>query len=324
MTEAHPTTSVIIAAFDMARWPLLERAVASAQDQSPPPEVVVAVDNNEALFHRASSAFEGVRVVLNTRGRGASVTRNTGAAAATGDILAFLDDDAEASADWLSRLVEPLISDQTVIGVGGGVLPSWPADPPSWFPMEFGWVVGANYVGLPTSRSPVRNVWSENMAVRASDFHGVGGFREGFGKVGNASWPEDTEFCLRIHAAHPGTHWLHEPDALIRHHVPENRATLTFFIRRCFAEGRGKADLAEYVGQSRALSTERSYLTRTLARGTVRGVGQAFRGDVTGLRRSAAIVLGGALAGLGYSTRTGYQARKKLRHKWRLLADTSG
>ena len=319
MTAAQAKISVVIAAFDMARWPLLVRAVTSAQDQSPHPEVVVAVDNNEALFRRASAAFEGVTVVRNTRDRGASVTRNTGAAAATGDILAFLDDDAEASPEWLEKLVEPLLHDRRVIGVGGGVLPSWPADPPSWFPMEFGWVVGANYIGLPTHRSPVRNVWSENMAVRASDFHRVGGFREDFGKVGNASWPEDTEFCLRINAAHSGTHWLHEPDALIRHHVPKHRATLAFFVRRCLAEGRGKADLAEYAGQSRALATERSYVAQALVSGAARGVRQAFRGDVTGLMRSGTIVLGGTLAALGYSMRAGYQARRKLGRKWRLL-----
>jgi glycosyltransferase involved in cell wall biosynthesis len=315
MTAAQAKVSVIIAAFDMARWPLLVRALTSARDQCPAPEVVVAIDNNQSLFDRASTEFAGVTVVLNRGDRGASATRNARAAAATGDILAFLDDDAEANADWLEKLVAPLIQDPSVIGVGGGVLPSWPANAPSWFPMEFGWVVGGNYIGLPTHPAPVRNVWSENMAVRASDFHRVGGFREGFGKVGDASWPEDTEFCVRIQAAHPDTHWLHEPEALIRHHVPQDRATLAFFMRRCYAEDRGKADLAEYVGQSLALATERAYVARTLARGAVRGVGQAFRGDVTGLARSGAIVLGGTLAALGYSMRTGYQVRRKLRRR---------
>ena len=166
--------------------------------------------------------------------------------------------------------------------------------------MEFAWVVGASYAGLPTRQAAVRNVWSENMAVRTPDFHGVGGFREGFGKVGNASRPEDTEFCLRIQAKHSGSYWLYEPEALIRHHVPENRTTLAFFMRRCIAEGRGKAQLARYVGQSRALATERSYVGRTLALAAVRGLGEPFRGDPTGLLRSGAIALGGTLAALGY------------------------
>ena len=85
--------------------------------------------------------------------------------------------------------------------------------------------------------------------------------------------------------------------------MPQKRTTRAFFMRRCFAEGRSKADLAEYVGQSRALATERAYVARALARGTARGVGQAFRGDVTGFARSGGIVLDGTLAALGYSMR---------------------
>jgi len=298
----HPEVSVIIAAFDIARWSLLQRAVESACNQSIHPQVVVAIDNNQILFHRASEAFDGVEVVLNERNRGASATRNTGAAAASGRILAFLDDDAEASDEWLARLIDPLIKNPSVIGVGGGVVPSWPSAQPKWFPTEFGWVVGASYTGLPKSVTPVRNVWSENMAVRASEFHRVGGFREGFGKIGNSSRPEDTEFCLRIQSEHPGTKWLYDPDAIITHHVPENRATFGFFMRRCIAEGRGKAHLAQYVGRSKALATERSYVVHSLVTGVLTGARQTYRGDFTGVMRSGAIVLGGILASLGYVT----------------------
>jgi len=296
----EPRVSVIVAAYDLGRWALLERALSSALAQSPRPQVVLAVDNNAELFARASEEFPGVEVVLNARGRGASTTRNTGAAAAGGDYLAFLDDDAEATPGWLAGLVAPLLADPSVIGVGGGVEPSWPEEAPRWFPMEFAWVVGASYTGMPTTGAPVRNVWSENMAVRASEFHGIGGFREGFGKVGESSRPEDTEFCLRLQAAHPRGRWWYEPAALIRHHVPAERATVAFFLRRCLAEGRGKAALAEHVGRHDALETERSYVARTLTAGAARGLSLALRGDVTGLARSAAILAGGGLAAGGY------------------------
>ena len=292
--------SVIIAAFDMARWSLLERAVRSALAQTPPPQVVVAIDNNEELFNRAASDLDGAKVVLNRRDRGASVTRNTGAAAADGDILAFLDDDAEASEDWLSRLTEPLVRNAQIVGVGGGVRPMWASREPRWFPMEFGWVIGASYTGLPIEPAPIRNVWSENMALRATDFTEVGGFREGFGKVGNSSRPEDTEFCLRLQSAHPGRYWWFEPDALISHHVPPGRATFSFFLRRCIAEGRGKAGLATFVGSADALSSEKSYVSRTLSMGMVRGVRDGVKGDLNGFKRAAAIGAGGALAALGY------------------------
>jgi GT2 family glycosyltransferase len=263
-------------------------------------QVVLAVDNNQELFDLARERYPLVTTVLNEGERGASATRNTGARAATGQILAFLDDDAEAMPGWLESLTRPLRTDAGVIGVGGWVDPSWPGTQPAWFPMEFGWVVGASYIGLPPKAGVIRNVWSENMAVRKADFFRVGGFLEGFGKKDNSSRPEDTELCLRMAAQHPGTTWWFEPSAVIKHHVPPGRSTLRFFLRRCVAEGAGKARLAELAGRADALSTEQSYATKTLPLGVLRGLGQPFTGRIDGPLRSVAIVAGLTAAVLGY------------------------
>ncbi|PPK95213.1 GT2 family glycosyltransferase [Kineococcus xinjiangensis] len=296
-----PACSVVIAAHDEGRWPLLERAVRSALEQDGVAvQLVVAIDNNRALLDRARAELAGATVVLNEGQRGASTTRNAGAAAATGEYLAFLDDDAAATdATWLRRLLQPLVSDPAVCGVGGGVLPDWHTGRPPWFPMEFGWVVGASYTGMPESAAPVRNVWSENMAVRSADFRAVGGFDEGFGKVGEASRPEDTELCMRVQAA-AGGHWLYAPDALVVHAVPAERSTVSFFLRRCWMEGIGKAGLARIAGEQESLTAERAYTTRVLPAGMLRGAAEAVRGDLWGLARSALIVAGTVVAGSGF------------------------
>jgi GT2 family glycosyltransferase len=300
-TDETARISVVLAAFDMGRWELLRTAVESVQRENRADvQIVLAVDNNEALYARAARELPGVDVVHNTGERGASTTRNAGAAVATGQLLAFLDDDARAEPGWLSHLMRPLTDSPDVIGVGGAVAPAWQTAAPRWFPMEFGWVVGASYTGLPSRGAPVRNVWSENMAVRVEDFRGVGGFREGFGKVGNASRPEDTEFCVRIQSRHPGSHWWYEPAALVHHAVPGERANLRFFLRRCYSEGRGKAALAVLVGSKAGMSAERSHVTRVLPLGVLRGLRDAGRGDVWGLSRAAAIVAGTAAAAWGF------------------------
>nr|BFE71392.1 hypothetical protein GCM10020092_046930 [Actinoplanes digitatis] len=67
-------------------------------------------------------------------------------------------------------------------------------------PAEFLWAVGGSYAGMPTSTAPIRNVWSASMVVRRETFLAVGGFRTGFGKLGNQNRPEDTELCLRMSA----------------------------------------------------------------------------------------------------------------------------
>lgn len=293
--------SVVIAAFEERRLPLLARAIASALSQGADVEVVVAIDNDLRLYRRARRLFPRVRVVLNDGPRGASATRNAGARTATGDILAFLDDDAEATPGWLQRLTAPLYADPSVVGVGGWVEPDWAGRRPVWFPMELGWVVGASYTGQPSLPGEVRNGWSENMAVRAADFWGAGGFREGFGKVDDASRPEDTELCLRMTALRPGGRWWIEPAAVVLHYVSHDRATLRFVWRRCRAEGAGKAELARIAGAGAGLTTERDYAVKVLSRGVLTGCLDPLRGRIAGPLRAGVILLGLLSAVIGFA-----------------------
>ena len=75
-----------------------------------------------------------LKVVLNEGIEGLSETRNVGINTATGDIIAFIDDDAVAKADWLENLVNPF-REGNIMAVGGMALPVWPQDKcPFWFP----------------------------------------------------------------------------------------------------------------------------------------------------------------------------------------------
>jgi glucosyl-dolichyl phosphate glucuronosyltransferase len=291
VTEA--TASVVIACHTDERFDQLLTAIHSAQVQEPSPyEVIVAVDHNPALSDRLRSDVEGIEVVDHQGDRGASGTRNAGAMRASSPYLVFLDDDVRAHPGWLAALLTPF-DDPRVIGTGGMTLAAWQGARPTWFPDEFGWVVGASHAGLPTVQSPVRNVWSENMAVRKDAFDTVGGFRSGFGKVGQTSRPEDTDFCIRVGASAPDSHWTYVPAAVVDHAVPLQRSTFRFFLRRCYWEGAGKIELSAHLGDDRDLGDERSYLTRTLPRAFVRDL-------ISGqFRRAIAIVAGVTLAAAG-------------------------
>src|SRR5947207_12226861 len=122
---AVKTVSVIVCAFAERRWPDLLAAVDSLRAQScPVDDVVVVIDHNPALLERATRELPGARAVANRHTRGLSGARNTGIETATGDILAFLDDDAVAERDWLEALLARY-RDPRVIAVGGAVLPRW-------------------------------------------------------------------------------------------------------------------------------------------------------------------------------------------------------
>jgi GT2 family glycosyltransferase len=295
--------TVVLTTYNPDRWPFLVAAVESLlTERDRPGHVVISVDQNEELRERVQATWPQVTTVPNKSGRGASGARNTGAEHAETPFIAFLDDDVRVREGWLSRLLEPF-ADSAVVGTGGGVVARWQAGRPDWFPEEFDWVVGASYRGMPTVRSAVRNVWAENMAVRAEAFRAVGGFRSGFGKVGDRSCPEDTDLCIRMSAHVAGAQWVYVPDAIAEHHVPVGRASLSFFLRRSYLEGRGKVEMAHLLGRQENLQDERDYLRRTLPAGISAGLRTAARHrDLSGLLKAGAIVAGVLAAGVGAAT----------------------
>ena len=114
-------------------------------------------------------------MVENTHEKGLSGGQNTGVDTATGDIVAFLDDDAVAEPGWLalSRRASATRRD----GRGRADRPLWATRArPRWFPEEFDWTVGCAYRGMPTGRAPIRNVMGGNAAFRREVVGEVGGF----------------------------------------------------------------------------------------------------------------------------------------------------
>jgi glycosyltransferase involved in cell wall biosynthesis len=307
--EQLPTVSVVIAAFADERWSDLQAAVSSVLMQTVPAlEIVVVIDHNPNLLELAARELTGATVVANTSVKGASGARNTGAALCQGDIIAFLDDDAVASTTWLQHLLRPF-ADLRVVGSGGRLDPLWSrANAPRWFPPEFYWVIGASYRGMPEVAAPVRNVWTGNMAIRRSVFEHIGGFRIGFGKLGNRPQPEDTELCIRAGQITTDATWIYVPEALCEHRVPEKRAHFRFFVKRTYHQGREKADLAALAG-STATSTERSYAARVLPRGVALGLREAMVGDANGIARSMAIIIGLLATITGYIVGSGMRRR---------------
>ena len=146
--------SVIICSYTEQRWTDLVEAIESVKQQTRPVlEVVVAIDHNPVLLERLRTRFPEIVAVENHYEKGASGSRNCGAAVARGEILAFLDDDAVAEPDWVEKLCQGYTHDR-IIGVGGKITPLWSEKRPAWFPEEFNWVIGATYRGMPEKTSP--------------------------------------------------------------------------------------------------------------------------------------------------------------------------
>lgn len=300
------SVSVVMNVFTEERWPSIVPALNSLRTQSHlPSEVIVVVDRNDSLKHRLETAFPDLRVVVNTHQRGLSGGRNTGIQCSRGDIVAFLDDDARAHDGWLAALLTAY-ADESVVGVGGPVLPEWDGvQRPSWFPEEFLWVVGCSYTGLPVRTGEVRNLIGTNMSFRRTTLDRVGLFSstiEGPNAAKTSTFGcEETELCIRIRSELPDAKILYEPDAVVYHRIQVSRASWQYFRKRCHAEGRSKVLVSESVGAGAALSEERRYTTRILPRAAYRELGRFVRGPSRApLARMAALAVGLSWAVAGY------------------------
>jgi Glycosyl transferase family 2 len=308
-TASDGDFSVVVAAWSPDAKADLEACVAALARQTlSAREAFVVIDHNPELAAWARHALAGVTVLENRHEEGVVGARNTGTEAASAEIVAFTDDDAAPEPGWLESLAAAF-TDPGVVGVGGELVPEWAGPEPRWFPPEFYWVFGCSYRGLPTELAPIRNPIGANMAVRREALEAVGGFSAGAaphqlsrgGKVLSGGHSlEDTSLGIRVSRAFPGSRWLYQPAARVRHKVVPGRAKFGYLLIRSFEEGGGKAALAASVGAESGLESERRHLFVTVPLGFARGFGDLLRGDVHGPARSLALVAGVAAAAAGY------------------------
>jgi len=89
--------------------------------------------------------YKGVRVLFNRGEWGSYSARNLGIEQASGDIIAFIDDDALLLPGWAQETARNYAEDESVIGLTGPILPLWQDESMSWFPLEFYWIFSCTY-----------------------------------------------------------------------------------------------------------------------------------------------------------------------------------
>lgn len=233
--------SAIICTHNRATY--LGAAVDSLLRQSFPAYEVLVVDN---------ASTDQTRQVVEQRladGRlrycyeptlGLSTARNRGAREAQGSILAYLDDDAEASEGWLATLAAIFQADEQVAIAGGKVTLLWPphTSPPAWLSAELAGCLGAYDLGdIPHPiTQPQLTPRGLNYALRKSFWQRVGGFDPQLGRVGK-NLLSNEELHMTQLALEQGLQVLYVPAAVVAHHVAPERLQPRWFLQRSWWQG---------------------------------------------------------------------------------------
>jgi glucosyl-dolichyl phosphate glucuronosyltransferase len=251
---------VVVCTYQLARWEMLTACLQSLQEQTlRPRRVIVVVDGCAELAEALERRGGPEELVVLERNSGLSAARNAGVNQVKGRWVAFLDDDAVADPCWLERLAEARDA-TSALAAGGWSVPEFQAGTPRWFPEELLWTVGGSYAGLPTRRAIVRNVFGGCALFSTEVLRRLGGFDVTLGRKGDGSeGGEEAEFCVRAAQQDPTARFVHEPTAVIRHHVPASRARPRYVLGRCLEEGRSKGRVARLRGV-RSLTSESSFV----------------------------------------------------------------
>jgi glycosyltransferase involved in cell wall biosynthesis len=201
-------------------------------------EILVVDDSPHG--ERVNNAADAYANILNLRwletaSVGLSAARNAAISACRTPLIAFLDDDAIAACDWLSRLRSTFHDcREEVFAVGGRVDPLWLAPRPPWLPDELlGHLSLVNWGGERRVLGSREWVAGTNMAFRVAELHRIGGFSTEFGRRGGEEVllsNDENDVIARLRGI--GGTVVYAPDASVQHLVPAERLTQAWFRRR--------------------------------------------------------------------------------------------
>src|SRR6202162_6396204 len=218
-----PFVSVIVCSYNGGQT-LAACLDSLGQLNSPDYEVILVDDGSTDDTAYIAAQFPRVRYIRQGN-HGLSHARNTGAAAAKGEVFAYTDSDCMADVDWLYYLIGTLVSDEYA-GVGG----------PNVTPPAQNWVQ-ACVAAAPGGPSHVlltdtiaEHIPGCNMAFYRWAFENIGGFDAEYRKAG-----DDVDFFWRLQQA--GCVIAFSPTAIVWHH---RRFTLRAFLKQ--QHGYGEAE----------------------------------------------------------------------------------
>lgn len=219
-----------------------------------------STDNTQDVIQRYLDEFTQFRCVREPR-QGLSYARNRGFQEALGKYVAFIDDDAKASPDWLELIVDAFEKiHPRPAAVGGEIHPYYEEPPPDWFTDDFeirSWGNVAKFLERPDS---IFGFSGSNMSFSKDVLVACGGFNTSLGMKGNnIGLGEEADLFFRM-SQYNAQLW-YDPNIKVCHWTPNKNIKTTYRMKRSFCAGRSRAQILGHTFFSRETVIELLHLS---------------------------------------------------------------
>lgn len=261
----RPSVSVVVCSHDRLAYVTACMESLSRQTVGSGGFEIVLVDSGSppvvaAAMRRLADAAPNARLV-RVDASGVSRARNVGARAASGDYVAYIDDDATAAPDWIEQIQTVAAEHQSQPAViGGKVLPEWEAPLPAWWPPSLRGVLSIiEYEGAGEYRSgdvpDTLEPYGVNMILRRDAMFEVGGFEEALGRLGLVlQSDEEVQLAWRLQDA--GYSARYDSRIEVRHSIQARRFNPEWLLARLYWQGASTVRTRRLLGRPEMVRRE--------------------------------------------------------------------
>jgi glucosyl-dolichyl phosphate glucuronosyltransferase len=225
--------SVIVCSYN--RYELVAQAVRSVEKSATSLNgVELIVVENTPLRQRQPLALGPRAQIVLCEQPGLSNARNAGIQASTGDIVAFVDDDAIVGEEWCAAVLRAFATIPDAAVCGGRTLPrfSSPHRPPWYFHELVHHLSCIDWGRTAHPLLPGQWIVGANMAFRRRVFEEVGFFDSALGRKGEASLLSNEEIAMIRRIGRERVYYI--PDMVVEHVIAEERLCPEWFRKRVF------------------------------------------------------------------------------------------
>lgn len=224
--------SIVVCTYNRSQ--LLKKCLDSLMNQTCKNYEVIVIDNNSSdNTKEVVEQYNSVLYFFEPK-TGLSYARNTGYEKASGEYIAYMDDDAYAVPNWCEQIIDNINKFQFDV-CGGIILPYFDSKPPFWFHEKLETLNYGKKGFVPKSRS-TRGFAGSNIIFKREHLIKYKGFNTSLGMKGNnIGLGEESELCYRIAQEHDK--FYYDPDMKMYHYTTNKCFSLSYRFQRHFTKG---------------------------------------------------------------------------------------